>query len=328
MAGDKSVKTATLAPTDRYVYLGHEDPYCYIELTYDTWWLQSKGYKEHCVAEFTKMGCSYLSGSVVGTETEFLEVKNVEDCVGIRGSRKGKKHGESGWYRVLQSSPPVITPHGILNVVMKEDGYYQLHEMYKWYSLYLEGNNYRNAALENGTRRWIAQHWLLVTRAKSISELFAKLQMYEGSTAMFTHVLKTSRDKGMCTTLLNIKGENFSLHGDPATSSIEWNSDVTLSCGERLCSCKTVKMDFLQTRHPEHMTSIDREETWYEKAIHFLINTIWQTIVDVFWLILGDNWQGKLVTAGVSYYVTSQITNSVPAGVALAVVVLWNWLKE
>lgn len=65
MCGGEVITEVNLTHTDHYVYLGQEDPYCYIELTYDTWWLQSKGTKDHCIEEFHKKDCSYLGNRVL-----------------------------------------------------------------------------------------------------------------------------------------------------------------------------------------------------------------------------------------------------------------------
>ncbi|KAG7304958.1 hypothetical protein JYU34_010375 [Plutella xylostella] len=307
MCGGEVITEVNFTHTDHYVYLGQEDPYCYIELTYDTWWLQSKGTKDHCIEEFHKKDCSYLGNRVLTSEIEFLEIKTVEDCIGIKGSRQEKRQGQPGWYRVLRSDPPVVTPHGILHVVAKEDGYYQLHEMYKWYSLYLDGKTYKNAALENGLRRWINPHWLLVTKEKSLSTLInSPVKCNLGW--RYPLNLEQHTGNGLCSTALNIRGENFTYWPVAATSAVDWSDRVTLSCGKDICECPTITLEHLTTMQPEHLTSINRELIWYEKVIDLLIDMVWKVVGETFYLVMGQNWQGTLLLAGICYYIASVVT--------------------
>ncbi|KAL4703575.1 hypothetical protein ACJJTC_001595 [Scirpophaga incertulas] len=309
LCGGQVVDEVNLTPINHYVYLGMDDPYCYIELTYDTWWLQAAETKSHCIQEFNKKNCVYVSNRELTSEIEFLEVRTVEDCIGIKGTRQEKHHGQSGWYRVLRSEPPVVTPHVILHVVAKEDGYYQLHEMYKWYSLYLDGKTYRNAELEKGRRKWISPHWLLVTRHRNKDTLLKSLIKYNNGDER-VEIIQHHQGSGICDTVLNMLGENFTYWGSKGTSAPDFSNRVTLSCGKDICTCPTVTLDHLLSNQPEHLTAINRSQTWYEKAFDWLIEMIWKFIEEVFYLILGQNWQGTLVTAAISYYVTSMITGN------------------
>ncbi|ALL52912.1 putative glycoprotein [Wuhan flea virus] len=310
-------------PTNEFVYLGNDDPYCYIEVSYDTWWLQSEGIKEHCLQEFKKMECTYLHSKRVSSETELFQTKIVEDCIGIKGSRTEIRHGKDGWYRILTTDPPVITPHGKLHLVMKRDGFYQLHEMFKWYGLTLKGNAFKNWELIDGIRKWIQPHWLLVTKAATMKDLEQKLVLLDDGENS-AHRIQREEGNGKCDTLLNILGENFTWYGEMATSSIRGDGHVTLSCAEKMCDCDTVPLSFLRVQQVEHLTTINREESWYGKLFNELTSGVVTLLTNMLRSTFGQEWQMELIVALLVYYVTSQITKSVPAGIGLAFIIVWN----
>jgi hypothetical protein len=319
---------------NEWVYVSVEDPYCYIELIYDNWWWEKSTPKEHCVKQMTEKGCSLIGMHKHPQEWKILGFKNTEDCVGIKGSRREITHSLNGWkqvheyvpvqYRYLGVKSIPVTIHGTLLAYADGREFKQITPLYRKFGLWY-GKTYNNAILENGTRTWIQPHWLVVMKANSLRSLVRKSTWLSGNRET-TQYVEPSR--GTCNTIVT-DGKFENIMGTIFTTKIAIQQGyVQITCGEKLCDCDSLPISVLRHAKPETEVVVDHDEGIFTGALKW----VERTCLKVFnWLIdtlIGGNWQIKILSWGLIYYITSQTSRSVGAGVVVAIVVAYNMLKE
>nr|QTJ63673.1 VP1 [Trichopteran jingmen-related virus] len=313
---------------DRWIYMGTEDPYCYIELSYDTWWLQRKGVKEHCATEFATKGCFLLQQKELKTEIEFLETKVVVGCLGLKGSRQQIMHSTNGWLRVHKfvTTDKITTPYGDVISVIDGEDFIQITPHYESMSLWYD-KSFHNLELDKNTRTWVKSNWLIVQKTKDLESLLS------GSTWLHrdrytTHtVFEPKEEQGnKCTTIIT-NGIDVNVLGT-LYKTVSTNSTlakyVQLSCGLLLCKCPPVSKAMLVDHTPERVIHVDREVGVFTKIFEKIEGWVLSIFTYLLDHIFGDNWTIKLLVSSITYYITSQISRSVGAGVAVACLVTYN----
>nr|QTJ63644.1 VP1 [Neuropteran jingmen-related virus] len=312
--------TGYWVPTDRWLYLSDEDPYCYIDLVYDTWWFQNTKPKDHCALELTKMQCHLISFTTHEKEWKIFEFKNSEDCVGIKGSRKEITSGQSSWKQIYEFVPKTALPHvpstifGKLLSIIDAGYYVQVTPWYEEYGLWFDGS-YHNADLVKGKRKWIKPHWLKVQTGKSFSHLVERNIWSDGDRTTTQEMMTV---EGHCDVLMT-NGKGVTVSGDVyKTSSGYDDSYVQLTCGAQLCICEAILLRTLTDHVPEKELLINKDKgiftqfkDWLEGAFFSVVDWLVNTVI-------GENWQTKLAVWAVTYYVVLRTTTSKEIGFVLA----------
>lgn len=314
---------------DHWVYLGTEDPYCYIEVAYDTWWLQATHMKQHCLEEFKKLNCMFVGNEKVESKIEFLEVKTVEYCTGIRGTRQSLTHGVHGWHRVHMFEPTyptdkLVTIHGPLLAVIEKNNVVQITRHYLALGLWYDGKRFKNVNLQHGSRKWIKPHWLIVQKVSTLAQLVKGVIWLRDHGETTQEIPEKDFVTPKCTTLIT-DGKDEIVFGDRyKTTPSGLAGQMMLSCGPKPCRCHEVHKEALEDLTPEKAVFLDEEEGVFGK----LLSGLKKIVLDIFNRILGalfgNNWTTKVIVAGLTYYITSQVTKSVGAGIAMALVIVWN----
>lgn len=110
-----------LTPTGDWLYFSEEDPYCYIDLIYDTYWFEEDSPKAHCAEQMRKMGCLLISYHEHPSEWKLLSFKNSVDCAGVKNTRKQILSGKYSWKQVFVFDSEWLTIFGQLFVVFDGD---------------------------------------------------------------------------------------------------------------------------------------------------------------------------------------------------------------
>lgn len=323
----KHVPKGEWTAIDVWIYLGSEDPYCYLEIAYDVWWLESQEMKQHCLQEFAKKECIYLGSRKVDSDVEFLQVKVIEDCLGVRGSRRTITHGIGGWHRLHKFEPDrkAVTIHGPLLAIAKGEQVVQIAGTYVSESLWFDGVKFYNAELTSNSRSWVKPHWVTVQQAQKLDDLPSKVIWLNGDRET-TYTVPTADidSQGVCNTIVGVE-EAVNIFGEVYhTTQSGRKGKVTLSCGPRLCNCADMHRAALIDQTPEHTVFVDDEQGVFSKMFDGIRKLLVSIVNGLFSWAFGPNWIGQVMLAAVTYYITSQISGSVGAGVGLAVVVVWK----
>lgn len=319
-------KNGVWVETGNYIYLGNEDPYCYVEVEYDTWWLQSKNMKEHCLTEFKKLGCMYISQTKISGSVGFLQVETVEDCLGLKGTRRMILMEKLGWHKLyyLRHSKGHVTIFGDVYAVIDGHKYVQISPHYIDYGLWYDGTGFHNAELHAGIRQWIQPHWLMIYSTTSLQSIIQDNIWLDSNDRTVT-AIAPHYSQGSCNALLTT-GAVINIMGDEYHTSATYNDEnhVQVTCGPKLCKCAPVSKNMLYSLRPEKATLIDEREGVVESILNGIKGLFLSMLDKISSLLLGKGWETRLIAAGLSYYFTSQLTTSVGAGITVAILVLWN----
>lgn len=302
-----------------YIYLGETDPYCYIHLTYDTWWFQNKNPKQHCIEEFRDRACTLIQHEVLPSETGFLEIKNQERCVGLKASKTHVLRGETGWYVIMTTVNELWTPFGRFLFVKKNDQYLQVHPEYLTTSLVLTKNKFVNAALHNGEAPWVKPKWVVMAEGRNLKELMERIILREPGETSHLH----KWENGMCNTLLTTRAGNFTFYGDPAMSSFDGSSSPAVNCPRGACKCPSRPLNVLMAIHEEKALEVDKEWTWYGAIISWITGAI-DTMISA---LVSENWQMILFATTVEFFIANYFTRNQWVSLAVAILSSYYTLK-
>lgn len=313
------------AATGYWAYFGDDDPYCYLEISYDTWWLfESPHWKDHCLREFLKLNCIFVEDSKLLSDQTFLRVKRVEDCLGIKGTRRMIKESRGGWYRLHLYQTSLVTSVGPLVAIIDKGEFIQIHGSVLLNSLVFNGTGFLNAHLEEGSRVWLHPSWLMVRRGNSFEDLVDGAVWLDGDRTRRTVAASM---RGTCGSLLTIGGRTLA-------GGISWPTNPAgddqpqIGCQGRVCICPTYTREALIDHILETAIEVNREDTWYSSIFNSIKRLFFDLIKGLLSGIFGDNWEWELLFFAVVYYVVSNISRSVGLGVAVAVVIAYNYASH
>lgn len=83
-----------------YLHIGGDDPFCYTEVRYNTWWLASADRDSHCLQEMQKYSCILIDYEDVKDDIEFAQMKRVVRCLGLKHTKYDIKRQAAGWRRI------------------------------------------------------------------------------------------------------------------------------------------------------------------------------------------------------------------------------------
>ena len=223
---------------NRWIYLGSEDPYCYVEVAYDIWWLQGKAIKSIAYRNSTRK-VVYTRMHKVESGVEFLQVRVVEDCLGIRGSRRMITHRKDWWHRIHRFVPKkrAVTIHEPLLAIIESNQVVQISGTYESESLWFDGTKFHNVELASDFRTWIKLHWITVQRVKHLDSLLILVTWLGGNEMTTYEVPKRDIKTGQCATLLTVEQQVFIIGEEYYTTKTAKIGKISLSCGPHLSQC-------------------------------------------------------------------------------------------
>lgn len=310
---------------DRWIYLGTDDPYCYIEVAYDTWWLEAANVKEHCLREFNAMQCMLHSVKEVSSATGWFQVSRVEDCLGIRGAVQRIMNERDNWYRLhYYAGSGSKTPGGVLHAVMIKGKATQIHADYTSMSLWFDSNGFHNAGLNRGLRTWIDPRWVQLGQAKTFRNL-AETRTWITPTRLRVSAASRIR-KHPCNCVLT-NGTEIKVGNFVYQTSLR-SGEYQLGCDGQICDCDSVHLESLISMQAEPMKSIDREQGIISKVFSLLGSFISNGMNSLLGTIFGTTVFKNLICTGLVYYVSSNILRSLLAGALTSALVYMYVLKD
>lgn len=309
-------------PLNVWVYLAEEDPYCYEELTYDTWWLGDKAFKEHCLVIFKKLGCIYTSHRSITNEIEFLRVKSVESCLGLKGSRISITNGQAGWYQVFKYNTSLTTANGKLLAVFKNQKALQLHGAFVHLSLWYDGKGFHNDLLIDGLRQWIHPHWVILNSGAKLNNLLTDMVWLNQTRKILTAVPKSHLVHGRCNTLSTM-GTTILFKGHSMSATISaYPGHVQLGRKGQPSLCDPVHLGLLKYSKPEHVDMVNMEQSLSEQILSGVENMMSKLVNNIVSFITQSIATTNFALLAISYYVARRLSGSWILGVIFA-----SWIR-
>jgi hypothetical protein len=324
-AGPKHTYTGheKIIPVGDFVYLGDDDPYCYVHLVYDTWWFQDKTPKKHCLDEMRKDGCTLIQHEVQKSSLEFLEFKNQEVCVGLKDTKLHINRGVAkGWFKVFTVEPKIKTPLGVLFFVKIGTEFVQVHGSYRTTSLVLVlGEFYNHKLTHEQSAPWVKPKWIMGVRAKSFKGLIEGVIAHR-TTNENGHLYPW--EDGECNTMLTNQTQGFKFLGEEVRPGWSSSKDTGITCARGSCRCASLPYRYLVEIEHEKLLEVNYEWTWYGSLLNWLTgiaNKLLNTIT-------GGNWQTTLALMLVEFYLGTALFRNQWVGLGTAVLTTYWLLKD
>lgn len=310
---------------DRWIYLGTEDPYCYIEVAYDTWWLQAANIKQHCLQEFNRMQCILHTATQLSSTTGWFQVARIEDCLGIRGTVKRIMNERDNWHRLhYYAGTGSKTPGGVLHAVMVKGKAIQVHADYTSMSLWYDSNGFHNADLVRGLRAWIDPGWVQLGRANTLKDL-VRSRTWITPTKLRVSAATRIR-KHPCNCVLT-NGTKIRVGNFVYQTSLRLG-EYQLGCDGHVCECESVHYESLISSRAEPMQSIDREQGIISKVFSLFGSFISNGFNTLLNAIFGTEVFNTIICIALVFYVSSRILQSLIAGALTSALAYMYVLKD
>lgn len=292
-------------PSDTYIYVGGDDPFCYTEVRYDTWWLASPDYSAHCIAEMNKLSCILIRYVDEEDKVEFAQVKRVIRCLGIKHTVHDIKRQRSGWRRVWYGNESRYEmPHiyGTPIVAIMEGGketYINAFAIEYGLVYYAQNKVFRGLIDINGDRTDVPFHYFRIsTRGdpdirRDPGTETRSLRNVRGSRC--DELIAVEKCRGIGCPPQETKGVPIVVG--------HWGS------GGLPCSKKPTPLPELYYGH-ERLVIDDQTQSWWVSIFSSIFRGIAQLVADMIKSIMGTDWQSKILTKIVVYYATYMVTKN------------------
>lgn len=292
-------------PSDVYVHIGEEDPFCFTEVRFETWWLTNNARTQHCNKEMEKTKCVLLKTIDVADDIGLATVKRIIRCIGLKQNTHEIKQQTGSWRRIwngnytkpgmiagmphVKATPVVMIKRNGRNVLMNA-------QILEYGLVYFDSYNmYIGVLSDRGDRKDIPSKYFEARPLNSI--------IY--TTGNDTTKIKYGNNR--CDEIIRI--EICSGNGCPP-----WLNDapqIVGHWGQGGQPCKRKPTPIVELYyHPEKMLIDDSIRSWWSALFGAITKEIGDVISQIFRYILGINWEGKVLQNTLIYYVTVTYTRN------------------
>lgn len=315
--------TTTWKPSQVFIHTGGEDPFCYSELRYDTWIFEEPNRVPHCLAEMSKMSCTFIDYMDIADDFAFTQTARTVKCLGIKHTTHDIKREHGAWRRVWYGNYTDAEgnkmPHLLGMPVVK------FRRADRW--------TYVNA---------FAVEYCLVFHAKH--NLFTGMIDFSGSRTdipfryfkvtpthpmLLKQAIVTSRGfvpytDGICNEIISIASCLGRIC--PKTISGATNVAAFWGLGGQPCNKTPSLLEDLKSGH-ERLMIDDQTTTWWSSIVKSVAFGLSDLFVELVRNIMGQDWQTKVLVKIVVYYATYLLTrNGVIATVVTTAVFVSNFV--
>lgn len=295
-------------PSNTYIHIGGDDPFCYTEVRYDTWWLASASRMDHCLEEMKKVSCVMITYEDAQDDTGFLQVKRVIKCLGMKHTTYDIKRQSAGWRRVWYGNYTEegsnYMPHyyGTPVATIFDKGKritFNAFGIEHGLVYYSDINVFGGLIDIRGNRKDVPFQYFVVTLENNPT--------FRKESIGTTQELRYKRGS-KCDELLTI--ENCRGIGCPPQMAMGVPIVVGYwGKGAIPCQKSVTPLSELRYGH-EKIVIDDQTQSWWVGLFKGIITGIMELFVDVVSTIMGTDWQSKVLIKIVIYYATFYVTKN------------------
>lgn len=278
--------------TEYFVYLGSEDPFCYDELVYDTWWFASHQESDHCLKEMNSQNCLPVSYVLETTKMEFLQSINTVRCLGVKGTSTQIKSEQNNWFKVY-TIRGYRNYFGEIYFVKIQDLILFLSPPFKKFMLLFDGKTVVNHQLKDSHRKFLPHRYFnyMNTTKNKLHEIGV---IDENSP---WHLSQNDDFFFDCNLILYTSFSSVNMGVDYYgntffNDSHVFTDPIQMTCLEDfLCICPTIELSSLLLDTIETPYVVDTTSTWYSKLFDFLVSKLFEIFKSLSKSLFGPNWQ-------------------------------------
>lgn len=329
----------TWVPLDYWLYTGEEDPICYYQVVYDTWWFAQSNYVDHCADEMRKAGCLLTLANETHDDVELFQNKHIIKCTGIKANAARVRRGQDpNWSRVLVLNPRVLNIHGPVMVFKKGGEYRAISHLALYFSLMYDGNVFRHVTLRHDKRTDVPVKWFVYATMRDPALL--------ANGMVFPHIASLGFDIDLeYYTSGKIGDEGCSLMGnivigDPAAdptksppvmwlpmapmtwANMDWS--LSLTC-DTTCVCRSHAWSFFEDGGLEHLIIDNQEKSWIVRILDDILGWLFTLIGDAMKVVFSPSVSDGLFRAMILYLIAKHFTGDSQVSLAVSTSFLGWW---
>lgn len=320
--------TADHSSTEFFVYLGSDDPFCYDELVYDTWWFTDRQVSDHCFKEMKAQSCYPISSVLETTDFEFLQTANTVKCLGVKGTTTQIKSEQNDWYKVY-TLPGYQNLFGEIFFVKYKDLLLFLAPSFKSFLLIFDGETLANHQFNSDHRRFLPHHYFnyMNISKQKLHEILVvnekvSWQLSPNENISFKCDLILYNHNSTVEILRNHFAFTFYNESD------YFENPIQMSCKhDPFCICTTVELSSIILDTVETPYIIDTTSTWYSKIFDFLVSKFFNLLKFLFNGFFGPNWQVSCLVFLMSHLFFQRILHNPYVTLAISFLVM-IWLMD
>jgi hypothetical protein len=315
---------------NKWLHVGGEDPFCFYEVRYDTWWLTGADYKQHCASEFQKRGCMLLKTVDEKDTTGFLQVERVVRCLGLKHSSAEIKNANGGWRQIFEHFPPRASVVGKIYMFVEGGKYQPIIEHALEHCLVYDGLKLNRLIGSEGQRTDMPlQEFKIgqptdmdgVNRMGGLTQAGGQELPVTAKCDFIAHAIETSACRVTDVAALCSPCNDTSSTRATNGYYLFTRGDLT-----GLCSEMSVTESSLISRHTQ-LSVDDVRVTWWTHLFETFKFWISDLLGGAVTSVFGRQWQTGICVAIVIYYMVVAYSGSAIVAGVVSVLATWSFLQ-